>query len=53
MEIITEYGPTILAALGAAVTLATIITAATPSKKDDAVVSKIRAALERLSLIAK
>lgn len=53
MDFVTEHGPTILAALGAAVTLATIITAATPSKKDDAVVGKVRAILERLSLLNK
>lgn len=39
----------ILAALGALTYAATLITALTPSKKDDEVVGKVRAVLEFLS----
>lgn len=41
MEWITAHWKDILAIIGAAVTLATLITAATPSTKDDEILAKI------------
>ena len=41
MEWITEHWNDILAIIGATVTLATLITAATPTTKDDAILAKI------------
>lgn len=47
--ILTHYLD-VLAIAGGAVSVATAITALTPNKKDDAVVSKIRTVLEFISL---
>lgn len=41
MEWIIEHWKDILAIIGATVTLATLITAATPTTKDDAILAKI------------
>lgn len=41
MEWITEHWKDISAIIGATVTLATLITAATPTTKDDAILAKI------------
>ena len=51
LKIIAENGVTLLEIIGAAVLLATLITSLTPTKKDDAVVSKLRKVLEALSLL--
>ena len=50
MSFLTENYVEILAVAGALITVATFITTLTPTKKDDAVVSKIRATLEFISL---
>ena len=48
---ITEHGPELIQALGYAVALATVITAITPSKKDDKVLGKIVGFLYRFSIL--
>jgi len=50
MKFLIENYVTILAALGAFVSAATMITAITPNKKDDAVVGKLRAFLDIVSI---
>lgn len=51
VEWLTQHGPDVLAVIGAAVSLATVIVKLTPSQKDDAVLSKVVSVLEKLSLV--
>ncbi|MCQ2911839.1 MAG: hypothetical protein MJ244_06570, partial [Clostridia bacterium] len=46
-----QNGEKVLEIIGAIVSLATLITAITPSKKDDSVLAKIRVALSALGLL--
>lgn len=41
ISVLVEYGPTILAVYGGLVTIATAVTKATPTPKDDEVLGKI------------
>ena len=50
MNFLLENYVEILAVAAAAITVATFVTKLTPTKKDDAVVSKLRAVLEFISL---
>ena len=51
MTWITEHWKDILAIIGAVVSLATLITAITPSQKDDAVLARIIKILSALGLL--
>lgn len=51
MEWITQHWKDILAIIGAAVTLATLITAITPTQKDDAILAKIIKILSAIGLL--
>lgn len=51
MEWITQHWKDILAIIGAAVTLATLITAITPTQKDDAILAKIINILSAIGLL--
>lgn len=51
MSWITEHWKDILAIIGAAVTLATLITAITPTQKDDALLAKIIKILSAIGLL--
>ena len=51
MSWITEHWKDILAIIGAAVSLATLITAITPSQKDDAILAKIIKILSAIGLL--
>lgn len=51
MEWITQHWKDILAIIGATVTLATLITAITPTQKDDAILAKIIKILSALGLL--
>lgn len=51
MEWIMEHWKDILAIIGAAVTLATLITAITPTQKDDAILAKIIKILSAIGLL--
>lgn len=51
MEWIVQHWNDILAIIGAAVTLATLITAITPTQKDDAILAKIIKILSAIGLL--
>jgi hypothetical protein len=51
MEWITAHWKDILAIIGAAVSLATLITAITPTQKDDAILAKIITILAAIGLL--
>ena len=51
MEWITTHWKDILAIIGATVTLATLITAATPTTKDDAILAKVVKVLSVFGLL--
>jgi hypothetical protein len=51
MEWITAHWKDILAIIGAAVSLATLITAITPTQKDDAILAKIIKILAAIGLL--
>lgn len=51
MDYIIQHWKDILAIIGAAVTLATLITAITPTQKDDAILAKIIKILSAIGLL--
>lgn len=51
MDWIIQHWKDILAIIGAAVTLATLITAITPTQKDDAILAKIIKILSAIGLL--
>lgn len=51
MDWIIEHWKDILSTIGAAVTLATLITALTPTQKDDAILAKIIKVLSAIGLL--
>lgn len=54
MSFVVDHAADLLAVLGAAGVLAGLVARLTPNKKDDAVVAKVQAVLERLaSLLLK
>lgn len=53
LELIAEYYDELLAVIGAIVVIASFIVKITPTKKDDAALSKVISFLERFSLLKK
>lgn len=53
MDWIITNGDDVLAIIGGVVSVATLIVALTPSTKDDEILGKIIAVLDKLSIVAK